>query len=170
MESGVLFPTLLVLQWLSHFPNGLMEISILIRIEVPSLWRNSPRNSTGCSDLNWQPPQPTTLRETSRWNESTKNWNSIYDSSPTKDKMNGLGYCHLRSSSTTTKFILPPNILLSSLTPDMFCRWALNQTNHMESVNEFKDQMKDTLEEVKVALAKSKDDMMLYYNWKWNLC
>jgi len=36
----------------------------------------------------------------------------------------------------------------------------------MESVNEFKDQMTDSLEEAKVALAKSKDDMALYYNWK----
>jgi len=38
--------------------------------------------------------------------------------------------------------------------------------SHMESINEFRDQMKDTLEEAKVALAKSKDDMMLYYNRK----
>jgi len=36
----------------------------------------------------------------------------------------------------------------------------------MESVNEFKDRMTDTLEEAKAALAKSKDDMTLYYNWK----
>jgi len=36
----------------------------------------------------------------------------------------------------------------------------------MESVNEFKDRMTDTLEEAKVALAKSKDDMTLYYNRK----
>jgi len=36
----------------------------------------------------------------------------------------------------------------------------------MESVNEFKDWMTDTLEEAKAALAKSKDDMALYYNRK----
>ena len=36
----------------------------------------------------------------------------------------------------------------------------------MESINEFSNQMRDTLEEAKVALAKSKDDMMLYYNQK----
>jgi len=36
----------------------------------------------------------------------------------------------------------------------------------VESVNEFKDWMKDTLEEAKAALAKSKDDMALYYNRK----
>jgi len=36
----------------------------------------------------------------------------------------------------------------------------------MESINEFKDRMTDTLEEAKVALAKSKDDMTLYYNRK----
>ena len=39
----------------------------------------------------------------------------------------------------------------------------------MESINEFKDRMKDTLEEVKVTLAKSKDDMTLYYNQKRSL-
>jgi len=38
--------------------------------------------------------------------------------------------------------------------------------SRVESVNEFKDQMKDTLEEAKVALVKSKDDMTLYYNRK----
>jgi len=39
--------------------------------------------------------------------------------------------------------------------------------SHMESMNEFKDRMTDTLEEAKAALAKSKDDKMLYYNQKW---
>jgi len=36
----------------------------------------------------------------------------------------------------------------------------------MESINEFKDRMTDTLEEARAALAKSKDDMALYYNRK----
>jgi len=36
----------------------------------------------------------------------------------------------------------------------------------MESINEFKDRITDTLEEAKAALAKSKDDMALYYNRK----
>ena len=38
--------------------------------------------------------------------------------------------------------------------------------SHMESINEFKDRMTDSLEEAKAALAKSKDDVVLYYNWK----
>jgi len=38
--------------------------------------------------------------------------------------------------------------------------------SRMESVNEFKDQMTDSLEEAKAALAKLKDDMALYYNQK----
>jgi len=38
--------------------------------------------------------------------------------------------------------------------------------SYVGSINEFKDQMKDTLEEAKAALAKSKDNMMLYYNQK----
>jgi len=41
--------------------------------------------------------------------------------------------------------------------------------SRVESVNEFKDWMKDTLEEAKVALAKSKDNMALYYNRKRSL-
>jgi len=38
--------------------------------------------------------------------------------------------------------------------------------SRVESVNKFSDWMKDTLEEAKAALAKLKDDMMLYYNQK----
>jgi len=38
--------------------------------------------------------------------------------------------------------------------------------SRMESINEFKDWMTDSLEEAKAALAKLKDDMALYYNWK----
>jgi hypothetical protein len=40
---------------------------------------------------------------------------------------------------------------------------VLNQTG-LESVNEFTDWMKSTLEEAKAALAQSKDDMARYYN------
>src|SRR5271170_1041850 len=36
--------------------------------------------------------------------------------------------------------------------------------SHMESVNEFKDWMKDALEEAKAALTQSKDDMARYYD------
>ena len=38
--------------------------------------------------------------------------------------------------------------------------------SQVESVNEFTEQMKNTLEEAKAALAKSKDDMARYYNQK----
>ena len=38
------------------------------------------------------------------------------------------------------------------------------QQSHVESVNEFKERMEDTLKEAKAALAKSKDDMAKYYN------
>ena len=43
------------------------------------------------------------------------------------------------------------------------------QWSHLESVNKFKDQMKNTLEEAKAVLAKSKDNMAKYYNQKWTL-
>ena len=36
--------------------------------------------------------------------------------------------------------------------------------SRIESVNEFTEQMKNTLEEAKAALVKSKDDMARYYN------
>ena len=38
--------------------------------------------------------------------------------------------------------------------------------SHVESVNDLKGRMTDTLEEAKAALAKLKDDMTLYYNHK----
>jgi hypothetical protein len=36
--------------------------------------------------------------------------------------------------------------------------------SHLESVNKFKEQMEESLSEAKVALAKAKDDMSMYYN------
>ena len=38
--------------------------------------------------------------------------------------------------------------------------------SRVESINEFTERMKNTLEEAKAALAKSKDDMARYYNQK----
>jgi len=38
--------------------------------------------------------------------------------------------------------------------------------SRVEAVNEFADRMKATLEEAKLALNKSKDDMARYYNWR----
>ena len=40
------------------------------------------------------------------------------------------------------------------------------QRSHVESVNEFKEQMENVLKEAKVALVKSKDDMAKYYDWR----
>jgi hypothetical protein len=36
--------------------------------------------------------------------------------------------------------------------------------SHLESVNEFKERMEESLSEAKVALAKAKDNMSMYYN------
>ena len=38
--------------------------------------------------------------------------------------------------------------------------------SHVESINEFKEQMENVLKEAKVALVKSKDDMAKYYDQK----
>jgi hypothetical protein len=47
--------------------------------------------------------------------------------------------------------------------PDM--GFEPNETpSHMETVNEFQDQMASTLEEVKLALAKAKNNISQYYN------
>jgi len=59
----------------------------------------------------------------------------------------------------------PPFLLDTGRVPRMGFEPDQPQS-HMESVNEFKDQMTDSLEEAKAALAKLKDDMVLYYNWK----
>jgi len=59
----------------------------------------------------------------------------------------------------------PPFFLDTGRVPRM--GFELDQPrSHVESVNEFKDRMTDALEEAKAALAKLKDDMMLYYNRK----
>jgi len=59
----------------------------------------------------------------------------------------------------------PPFLLDTGRVPQMGFEQDQPQS-HMESINEFRDWLRDTLEEAKVALAKSKDDMTLYYNWK----
>jgi hypothetical protein len=41
--------------------------------------------------------------------------------------------------------------------------------SHMETVNNFWDQMASTLEEEKLALAKAKNDMAQYYNHRCTL-
>jgi len=59
----------------------------------------------------------------------------------------------------------PPVLLNTRRVPRMGFEPDQPQSR-MESVNEFKDWMTDTLKEAKVALAKLKDDMVLYYNRK----
>jgi hypothetical protein len=41
--------------------------------------------------------------------------------------------------------------------------------SHLESVNKFKDQMKEALDKAKAALTKSKDNMAGYYDWRHTL-
>ena len=69
-------------------------------------------------------------------------------------------YNHIHSSTQHSPFLLD-----TGQEPHMGFEPNLQQS-HLESVNEFKDWMKNTLEEAKAALAKSKDDMTKYYNWK----
>ena len=38
--------------------------------------------------------------------------------------------------------------------------------SHIESINEFKERMEDTLNKAKAALVKSKDNMVKYYDWR----
>lgn len=57
----------------------------------------------------------------------------------------------------------PPFLLDNGHLPQMGFEPGQRQSR-VESVNEFMDWMKSTLEEVKAALAKSKDDMTQYYN------
>jgi len=59
----------------------------------------------------------------------------------------------------------PPFLLNTGRVPQMGFE-PDQPRSRMESVNEFKDWMTDTLEEATAALAKLKDDMTLYYNRK----
>ena len=61
-----------------------------------------------------------------------------------------------------------PFLLDTGQTPHM--GFELDQPqSQVESVNEFKERVRDTLEEAKSALVKSKDDMAQYYNRKQTL-
>jgi len=61
----------------------------------------------------------------------------------------------------------PPFLLDTGCVPQMGFE-PDQPRSRVESINEFKDQMKDTLEEAKAALAKSKDDMALYLQSETN--
>ena len=85
-------------------------------------------------------------------NEHQDNWNSLLP-------LAEFAYNnHVHSLTQQTPFFLD-----TSQHPRM--GFEPNQPqSRIETVNEFTDQMKATLEEVKSALAKSKDDMARYYN------
>ena len=59
----------------------------------------------------------------------------------------------------------PPFLLETGCLPHMGFE-PQQPPSHMETVNEFTEQMKSMLEEAKAALAKSKDDMVGYYDQK----
>jgi len=65
---------------------------------------------------------------------------------------------HIHSSTRQVPFLLD-----SGRIPRMGFEPGQHRS-HIESVNEFKDRMKDALEEAKAALTKSKDDMARYYD------
>jgi hypothetical protein len=67
---------------------------------------------------------------------------------------------HIHSSTQHQPFLLETGRLpRMGFEPDQ-------PPSRLESVNEFTDRMRSTLEEAKAALAKSKDDMTRYYNQK----
>ena len=76
---------------------------------------------------------------------------------------------HLQSSSIITIYTLPPQqppFLLDTGQVPCMGFGPSQRRSHVKSVNEFKEHMQDALEEAKAALAKSKDDMAKYYDWK----
>ena len=67
---------------------------------------------------------------------------------------------HIHSATQNIPFLLDTGrIPHMGFEPDQ-CR------SNLESVNEFKEWMENALKEAKAALAKSKDDMAKYYDWK----
>jgi transposase InsO family protein len=59
----------------------------------------------------------------------------------------------------------PPFLLDTGRLPRMGFE-PVRQSSRLESVNEFTDRMRDTLDEAKAALVKAKEDMTRYYNQK----
>ena len=109
-----------------------------------------------------------TPRQMARPNVSTKSWSSTFASSWMKGKMIGDDLLpmaefqynnHVHSSTHQTPFMLD-----TGQHPHIGFEPHQNPS-HIESVNELKEQMEESLSEAKLALAKSKEDMECYYNW-----
>ena len=67
---------------------------------------------------------------------------------------------HIHSATQNVPFLLDTGRLpRMGFEPGQLC-------SHLESVNEFKERMVDTLMEAKAALSKSKDEMAKYYDWR----
>ena len=67
---------------------------------------------------------------------------------------------HIHSATQNISFLLDTGQI-----PRMGFELDQGRSN-LESINKFKEQMESARKEVKVALTKSKDDMMKYYDWK----
>ena len=133
--------------------------------EAHSSWRSLHGKSTiwwGSSSL---PLWHTTLKETGRWKELeqflclfTNQWQDDWD-----DLLPFAEFQYNNHIHTTTQNI--PFLLDMGRIPQM--GFELEQLHsRLESVNEFKERMEDTLMEAKAALAKFKDEMAKYYNWR----
>ena len=67
---------------------------------------------------------------------------------------------HIHSATQSIPFLLDTG-RISCMGFELDQQWS-----HVESINELKERMEDALKEAKAALAKSKDDMTKYYNWR----
>jgi hypothetical protein len=103
--------------------------------------------------------------QTERVNQELEQ-SSVYSS--TNTKMTGMNSFRLRNFNTTTTFILLLSKFHSFWIPIPRMGFEPRECrSHMEGVNEFKDRMKEALDEAKAAaLTKSKDDMARYYDRK----
>ena len=96
-----------------------------------------------------------------RWNGSIKSSSSIFTFSQIKAEFQYNNHVH--TATQAVPFLLDTGqIPQMGFEPDQ-------QWSHIESINEFKEWMKDTLDEAKAALVKSKDEMAKYYDWKRTL-
>ena len=125
-----------------------------------NLSQNLQGNCTDSWGVNWQPPPRTILKETDRWkglikslnNQRHDDWDDLLPF--TEFQYNN----HIHSATQNVPFFLDTGWI-----PHIGFELDQHQS-HVESVNKFKERMEDALNEAKVALVKSKDDMAKYYD------
>ena len=138
----------------------------LCQTRALNLWLNLLVNSTGFLELNEQLLLLTTLRVMDRQNWLIRNWSNTFKFSPINTRTIGSYFAKFQYNNQVHSSTQHTPFLLDTGQNTWMGFESTQPCSHIESINEFKDRMKDTLEEAKAALVKSKDNMAHSYKWK----